>query len=218
MENITPSNFIEQAIVEDIKLKNLKEIVTRFPPEPNGYTHIGHAKAICIDFLTAQKFGGYTNLRMDDTNPSKESEDCVNALMNDIKWLGFEWKNMYYASDYYPFIYDCAIDLIKQGKAFVCDLNAEQISSMRGTLTEPGKESPFRNRSVEENLKLFEEMKAGKYADGEKTLRAKIDMNHPNINMRDPVIYRIMHVHHFRQGDKWCIYPMYDFAHPLSDA
>ena len=218
MENITPSNFIEQAIVEDIKLKNLKEIVTRFPPEPNGYTHIGHAKAICIDFLTAQKFGGYTNLRMDDTNPSKESEDCVNALMNDIKWLGFEWKNMYYASDYYPFIYDCAIDLIKQGKAFVCDLNAEQISSMRGTLTEPGKESPFRNRSVEENLKLFEEMRDGKYADGEKTLRAKIDMNHPNINMRDPVIYRIMHVHHFRQGDKWCIYPMYDFAHPLSDA
>jgi len=218
MENIIPSNFIEQAIVEDIKLKNLKEIVTRFPPEPNGYTHIGHAKAICIDFLTAQKFGGYTNLRMDDTNPSKESEDCVNALMNDIKWLGFEWKNMYYASDYYPFIYDCAIDLIKQGKAFVCDLNAEQISSMRGTLTEPGKESPYRNRSIEENLKLFEEMRDGKYSDGEKTLRAKIDMNHPNINMRDPVIYRIMHVHHFRQGDKWCIYPMYDFAHPLSDA
>jgi len=218
MENITPSNFIEQAIIDDIKEKNLKEIVTRFPPEPNGYTHIGHAKAICIDFLTAEKFGGYTNLRMDDTNPSKESEDCVRALMNDIEWLGFKWKNMYYASDYYPFIYDCAIDLIKQGKAFVCDLNAEQISSMRGTLTEPGKESPFRNRSIEENLKLFEEMKAGKYADGEKTLRAKIDMSHPNINMRDPVIYRIMHVHHFRQGDKWCIYPMYDFAHPLSDA
>ena len=218
MENITPSNFIEQAIIEDIKEKNLKEIVTRFPPEPNGYTHIGHAKAICIDFLTAEKFGGYTNLRMDDTNPSKESEDCVKALMNDIEWLGFKWKNMYYASDYYPFLYDCAVDLIKQGKAFVCDLNAEQVASMRGTLTEPGKESPYRNRSIEENLKLFEEMKDGKYADGEKTLRAKIDMSHPNINMRDPVIYRIMHVHHFRQGDKWCIYPMYDFAHPLSDA
>jgi len=218
MNIITPSNFIEQAIVDDIKEKNLTEIVTRFPPEPNGYTHIGHAKAICIDFLTAEKFGGYTNLRMDDTNPSKESEDCVKALMNDIEWLGFKWKNMYYASDYYPFIYDCAIDLIKQGKAFVCDLNAEQISSMRGTLTEPGKESPYRNRSIEENLQMFEDMRAGKYADGEKTLRAKIDMSHPNINMRDPVIYRIMHVHHFRQGDKWCIYPMYDFAHPLSDA
>ena len=218
MNIVTPSNFIEQAIVDDIKEKNLTEIVTRFPPEPNGYTHIGHAKAICIDFITAEKFGGYTNLRMDDTNPSKESEDCVKALMNDIEWLGFKWKNMYYASDYYPFIYDCAIDLIKQGKAFVCDLNAEQVSSMRGTLTEPGKESPYRNRSIEENLKLFEEMRDGKYADGEKTLRAKIDVSHPNINMRDPVIYRIMHVHHFRQGDKWCIYPMYDFAHPLSDA
>ena len=216
--NITPSNFIEQAIVEDIKTKGLKKIVTRFPPEPNGYTHIGHAKAICIDFLTAEKFHGYTNLRMDDTNPSKESEVYVKALMNDIKWLGFKWKHLYYASDYYEFIYQCAIDLIKQGKAFVCDLAADQVSNMRGTLTEPGQESPYRNRSIEENLKLFEEMRAGKFADGEKTLRAKIDMSHPNINMRDPVIYRIMHVRHFRQGDKWCIYPMYDFAHPLSDA
>lgn len=216
--DIVPSNFIEQAIVEDIKEVGIKKIITRFPPEPNGYTHIGHAKAICIDFLTAQKFGGYTNLRMDDTNPSKESEDCVNALMEDIKWLGFKWKNMYYASDYYPFLYDCAVDLIKQGKAFVCDLSAEEVANMRGTLTEPGKESPYRNRSIEENLKLFEEMRAGKYKDGEKTLRAKIDMSHPNINMRDPVMYRILHVSHFRQGNKWCIYPMYDFAHPLSDA
>ena len=218
MENITPSNFIEQAIVEDIKEKGLKKIVTRFPPEPNGYTHIGHCKAICIDFLTAEKFKGYTNLRMDDTNPSKESEDYVKALMDDIKWLGFKWKNLYYASDYYDFLYDCAIDLIKQGKAYVCELSADEISQSRGTLTEPGKESPYRNRSIEENLRLFEEMKAGKFADGEKTLRAKIDMASPNINMRDPVIYRIMHVPHFRQGNKWCIYPMYDFAHPLSDA
>ena len=218
MENITPSNFIEQSIVEDIKEKGLKKIVTRFPPEPNGYTHIGHCKAICIDFLTAEKFKGYTNLRMDDTNPSKESETYVKALMDDIKWLGFKWKNLYYASDYYDFLYDCAIDLIKQGKAYVCDLSADEISQTRGTLTEPGKESPYRNRSIEENLHLFEEMRAGKYADGEKTLRAKIDMANPNINMRDPVIYRIMHVTHYRQGDKWCIYPMYDFAHPLSDA
>lgn len=218
MENITPSNFIEQEIVSDIKEKGLKTIVTRFPPEPNGYTHIGHAKAICIDFMTAKKFKGYTNLRMDDTNPSKESMHYVKALMNDIKWLGFKWKHMYYASDYYEFIYDCAIDLIKQGKAFVCDLSADEISATRGTLTEPGKESPYRNRSIEENLKLFEDMRAGKFADGTRTLRAKIDMAHPNINMRDPVIYRIQHVRHFRQGDKWCIYPMYDFAHPLSDA
>ena len=218
MNEVIPSNFIEQAIVEDIKEKSLKTIVTRFPPEPNGYTHIGHAKAICIDFLTAKKFGGYTNLRMDDTNPSKESEDCVNALKDDIKWLGFKWKKMYYASDYYEFLYNCAIDLINQGKAYVCELTAEQISETRGTLTEPGKESPFRNRSVEENLKLFADMRAGKFKDGERTLRAKIDMSHANINMRDPVMYRVMHTHHFRQGNKWCIYPMYDFAHPLSDA
>ena len=216
--DITPSNFIEQAIVEDIKEKGLKKIITRFPPEPNGYTHIGHAKAICIDFLTAEKFKGYTNLRMDDTNPSKESEDYVKALENDIKWLGFKWKNLYYASDYYDFLYDCAVDLIEQGKAYVCDMTAEEISANRGTLTEPGKNSPYRERSVEENLKLFAEMKAGKFKDGEKTLRAKIDMSHPNINMRDPVIYRIMHVSHYRQGNKWCIYPMYDFAHPLEDA
>ena len=216
--NIIPSNFIEQAVVEDIKEKGLKKIVTRFPPEPNGFAHIGHAKAICIDFLTAEKFKGYTNLRMDDTNPNKENELYVKALKEDIKWLGFKWKNLTYASDYYEFLYNCAIDLIEQGKAFICDLSADEVSTMRGTLTEPGKESPYRNRSIEENLKLFKEMRAGKYADGQKTLRAKIDMSHPNINMRDPVIYRILHTKHFRQGDKWCIYPMYDFAHPLSDA
>lgn len=218
MENITPSNFIEQAIVDDIKEKGIKKIITRFPPEPNGYTHIGHAKAICIDFLTAQKFGGYTYLRMDDTNPGKESEHFVKALMRDIKWLGFKWKRLDYQSDYYDFLYDCAVDLIQQGKAYVCDLSAEEMSATRGTLTEAGKDSPYRNRSIEENMKLFEEMKAGKYKDGEKTLRAKIDMSHPNMNMRDPAIYRIMHVPHYRQGNKWCIYPIYDFAQPLSDA
>lgn len=218
MENITPSNFIEQAIIEDIKEKGIKKIITRFPPEPNGYTHIGHAKAICIDFLTAEKFGGHTYLRMDDTNPSKEDEHFVQALQDDIKWLGFKWERLDYQSDYYDFLYDCAVDLIKQGKAYVCDLTAEEMSATRGTLTEPGKESPYRNRSIEENLRLFEEMKAGKYKDGEKTLRAKIDMSHPNMNMRDPAVYRIMHATHYRYGDKWCIYPMYDFAQPLSDA
>ena len=217
IENITPSNFIEQAIVDDIKEKGLKQIVTRFPPEPNGYTHIGHAKAICIDFLTAKKFGGVTYLRMDDTNPGKESEHFVKALQNDIKWLGFKWKRLDYQSDYYQFFYDCAVDLIKQGKAYVCDLNAEQISETRGTLTEPGTNSPYRDRSVEENLKLFEEMKAGKFKEGEKTLRAKIDMSNPNINMRDPILYRITYATHYRQGNKWCIYPMYDFAQTLAD-
>lgn len=216
--DITPSNFIEQEILEDIKTKGLKKIVTRFPPEPNGFAHIGHAKAICINFSIGSKFNGYTNLRMDDTNPNKESEEYVKALCEDIKWLGFKWKNLYFASDYYDFLYDCAIDLIKQGKAFICDLTAEEVGNMRGTLTEPGQNSPYRNRTIEENLKMFEDMKAGKYKNAEKTLRAKIDMSHPNINMRDPIIYRILHVKHFRQGDKWCIYPMYDFAHPLSDA
>ncbi len=216
--NITPSNFIEQAIIDDIKEKGIKQIVTRFPPEPNGYPHIGHVKAMCIDFLTAEKFKGYTNLRMDDTNPSKESEHFVKALQSAIKWLGFRWKKMYYASDYYDFLFDCAVDLIKQGKAYVCDLSAEEISATRGTLTEPGKNSPYRNRSVEENLQMFMDMRADKYKDGEKTLRAKIDMKHPNINMRDPIIYRISHETHYRQGNKWCIYPMYDFAHPLEDA
>lgn len=215
--NITPSNFIEQAILEDIKEKGLKTIVTRFPPEPNGFTHIGHAKAICIDFLTAKKFGGYTYLRMDDTNPSKEDMKFVHALQEDIKWLGFKWKRMDYQSDYYEFFYACAVDLIEQGKAYVCDLSADEITATRGTLTEPGVNCADRERSVEENLKLFEEMRAGKFADGEKTLRAKIDMSHPNINMRDPVIYRILRATHYRMGDKWCIYPLYDFAQPLAD-
>ncbi len=217
MEEITISNFIEQAILEDIKEKGIKKIVTRFPPEPNGYTHIGHAKAICIDFLTAKKFGGYTCLRMDDTNPSKEDMKYVKALKEDIKWLGFKWKKLDFQSDYYDFFYECAVDLIKQGKAYVCDLTAEEITATRGTLTEPGINCEDRKRSVEENLKLFEEMKAGKYPDGSKTLRAKIDMSHPNMNMRDPVMYRIMRATHYRTGDKWCIYPLYDFAQPLAD-
>ena len=217
MEDIKPSNFIEQAIVQDIKEKGLKKIVTRFPPEPNGYTHIGHAKAICIDFLTAQKFGGYTYLRMDDTNPSKEDMKFVKALQEDIKWLGFKYKRLDYQSDYYDFFYNCAVDLIKQGKAYVCDLTAEEITATRGTLTEPGVNCKDRERTIEENLKLFEEMKQGKFPDGAKTLRAKIDMGHPNINMRDPVMYRILRATHYRMGDKWCIYPLYDFAQPLAD-
>ena len=216
--NIIPSNFIEQAVINDIEEKDLKQIVTRFPPEPNGYLHIGHCKAICIDFLTANKFGGYTNLRFDDTNPAKEDEEYVRSIQEDIKWLGFNWKAIYYASDYYDFLYDCAIDLIKQGKAYVCDLNADEVNATRGTLTEPGTNSPYRDRSIEENLKLFEDMRNDKFEDGAKTLRAKIDMSNPNINMRDPIMYRILHTTHYRQGDKWCIYPMYDFAHPLSDA
>lgn len=217
MENITPSNFIEQAILEDIKKYNLKKIITRFPPEPNGYTHIGHAKAICIDFLTAQKFGGYTYLRMDDTNPSKEDMKYVKALKEDLKWLGFKYKRLDYQSDYYDFFYKCAVDLIEQGKAYVCDLSADEITATRGTLTEPGVNCKDRERSIEENLRLFEEMKNGKYPDGSKTLRAKIDMSHPNINMRDPVMYRILRATHYRMGDKWCIYPLYDFAQPLAD-
>ena len=217
MENITPSNFIEQAIVDDIKKYNLKKIITRFPPEPNGYTHIGHAKAICIDFLIAQKFGGYTYLRMDDTNPSKEDMKYVKALKEDLKWLGFKYKRLDYQSDYYDFFYKCAVDLIEQGKAYVCDLSADEITATRGTLTEPGVNCKDRDRSIEENLRLFEEMKNGKHPDGSKTLRAKIDMSHPNINMRDPVMYRILRATHYRMGDKWCIYPLYDFAQPLAD-
>ena len=216
--DITPSNFIEQAVINDIEEKGLTKIITRFPPEPNGYLHIGHCKAVCIDFLTAQKFGGITNLRFDDTNPAKEDEEYVRSIQEDIKWLGFNWEAIYYASDYYDFLYDCAIDLIKQGKAYVCDLNADEVNATRGTLTEAGKESPYRNRSVEENLDLFARMRAGEFGDGDHTLRAKIDMAHSNINMRDPIMYRILHTTHYRQGDKWCIYPMYDFAHPLSDA
>ncbi len=216
--DIIPSNFIEQAVINDIKEKNLTKIITRFPPEPNGYLHIGHCKALCIDFLTAQKFGGITNLRFDDTNPAKEDEEYVNSIKEDISWLGFKWANIFYASDYYEFLYECAIDLIKQGKAYVCDLSADEVNATRGSLTEAGIESPYRNRSIEENLDLFARMRAGEFKDGERTLRAKIDMANPNINMRDPIMYRVLHTSHYRQGNKWCIYPMYDFAHPLSDA
>ena len=212
------SNFIHDAIDKDLADGVYDHIQTRFPPEPNGYLHIGHAKAICIDFGTAEKYHGKCNLRLDDTNPSKEDVEYVDAIKEDIKWLGFNWDNVYYASDYFDFIYSCALKLIKKGKAYVCDLSAEEIREYRGTLTEPGRESPYRNRSVEENLELFERMRKGEFEDGACSLRAKIDMTSSNLNMRDPVIYRIMHATHHRTGDKWCIYPMYDFAHPLSDA
>lgn len=213
-------NFIENFIDEDnASNKYGKRVHTRFPPEPNGYLHIGHAKSICLNFGIAQKYGGLTNLRFDDTNPSKENTEFVESIKKDVKWLGFDWGDrLYYTSDYFDQIYEYAVKLIKLGKAYVDDLTGEQIKAYRGTFNTPGKESPYRNRSVEENLRLFEEMKAGKYADGEKVLRAKIDMASPNINMRDPVIYRILHATHHRTGDKWCIYPMYDFAHPVSDA
>ena len=216
MEEI--SNFIKTIMEKDLEEGRVKQIVTRFPPEPNAYLHIGHARAIINDFELAKAFGGYTNLRFDDTNPVNEGAEYVQAIIDDIKWLGYEPKNIFFGSDYFEEQYNRAILLIKKGLAYVDDLNAEQITEYRGTLTEPGKESPCRNRSIEENLKLFQEMREGKYADGEKTLRAKIDMSHPNMNMRDPVIYRILHVPHHRQGNKWCIYPMYDFAHPLQDA
>lgn len=215
-----PSNFIQNEINDDLKNGRYGEgIHTRFPPEPNGYLHIGHAKSICLNFGLAQQYGGMCNLRFDDTNPVKEDVEYVDSIQADVKWLGFSWdKRMYYASDYFEKLYEFAVQLIKNGKAYVDDSNAEEIRAMRGTLTEAGKESPYRNRSVEENLALFEAMKQGEFADGEKVLRAKIDMASPNINMRDPVIYRIAHATHHRTGDAWCIYPMYDFAHPLSDA
>lgn len=214
------SNFIQNEINDDLKNGRYSEgIHTRFPPEPNGYLHIGHAKSICLNFGLAQQYGGMCNLRFDDTNPVKEDVEYVDSIQADVKWLGFSWdKRMYYASDYFEKLYEFAVQLIKNGKAYVDDSNAEEIRAMRGTLTEAGKESPYRNRSVEENLALFEAMKQGEFADGEKVLRAKIDMASPNINMRDPVIYRIAHATHHRTGDAWCIYPMYDFAHPLSDA
>ena len=212
------SNFITDFIDEDLENGVNSRIQTRFPPEPNGYLHIGHAKAICIDFATAEKYGGVCNLRLDDTNPSREDVEYVESIKEDIAWLGFHWGNVYYASEYFDFIYDCAVTLIKKGKAYVDDLTADEIRAYRGTLTETGKNSPYRDRSVEENLDLFARMTAGEFADGEKVLRAKIDMASPNMNMRDPVIYRIMHVSHHQTGDKWCVYPMYDFAHPLSDA
>ena len=209
------SNFIDK----DLETQKYGDKVhTRFPPEPNGYLHIGHAKSICLNFSTAEKYGGQCNLRYDDTNPVKEDVEYVDSIEEDVKWLGFQWDNRLWASDYFDEMYDCALDLIKKGKAYVCDLSADEIRAYRGTLKEPGKESPSRNRSVEENLKLFEEMREGKYADGEKVLRAKIDMASPNMNMRDPVIYRIAHISHHNTGDKWCIYPMYDFAHPIEDA
>ena len=212
-------NFIHQIIDEDnANGKYNGKVQTRFPPEPNGYLHIGHAKSICLNFSTAEKYGGVCNLRYDDTNPVKEDEEYVKSIEDDIRWLGFKWGEILWASDYFDTMYDAAVDLIKQGKAFVDDQSAEEISATRGTLTEPGKNSPYRDRSIEENLQLFEEMKEGKYADGEKCLRAKIDMASPNMNMRDPVIYRIVHATHHNTGDKWCIYPMYDFAHPLEDA
>ncbi len=217
MEEVVSKNFIEEAIEKDLAEGVYDHVQTRFPPEPNGYLHIGHAKAICIDFGNAQKYGGTCNLRLDDTNPSKEDTEYVDAIEEDIKWLGFEWDKELYASDYFDDIYECAIKLIKDGKAYVDDLSADEIREYRGTLTEPGKESPYRNRSVEENLDLFKRMTDGEFENGVRVLRAKIDMASPNLNMRDPIIYRIMHMDHHRTGDKWCVYPMYDFAHPISD-
>ncbi len=220
MEEIfeTPGNFIHDIIDEELKEGVNSRVQTRFPPEPNGYLHIGHAKAICIDFTTAMKYGGVCNLRLDDTNPSKEDIEYVESIKEDIEWLGFKWEECLYASSYFDFLYECAIKLIKDGKAYVDDLTAEQMREYRGTLTEPGKNSPYRDRSVEENLDLFKRMTDGEFPDGAKVLRAKIDMASPNMNMRDPAIYRIMHTSHHQTGDKWCVYPIYDFAHPLSDA
>ena len=217
-ENETPSNFILDFIDEDLAEGVYDKVQTRFPPEPNGYLHIGHAKAICIDFGTAQKYGGKCNLRLDDTNPTKEDVEYVDAIKEDIKWLGFDWDNVYYASDYFDFIYECALKLIDLGLAYVDELSADEIREYRGTLTEPGKESPYRNRPVAETKDLFARMTAGEFENGAMVLRAKIDMASSNLNMRDPIIYRIMKATHHRTGDKWCVYPMYDFAHPLSDA
>lgn len=218
-KELTPTNFIHEIIEEDLKNIRYKEIHTRFPPEPNGYLHIGHAKSICLNFTTAAKYGGKCNLRFDDTNPCKEDIEYVNSIMEDIKWLGFDWEDrLYFASDYFEQLYQYAIELIKAGKAYVCNLSPEEIKEYRGTLTVPGKESPYRNRSIEENLDLFERMRKGEFQDGSMTLRAKVDMSSPNLNMRDPVLYRILNAEHHRTGNKWCIYPMYDYAHPLSDA
>ncbi len=215
-----PSNFLRDIIAEDVRTKKFgdAQIQTRFPPEPNGYLHIGHAKAICIDFGLADEFGGKTNLRFDDTNPEKEEQEYVDSIQADVRWLGFHWDRLCYASDYFPQLYEWALQLVKAGKAYVDDLTADQIRQHRGTLTEPGKDSPFRNRTVEENLDLFTRMKAGEFPDGARVLRAKIDMASPNLNMRDPVMYRILHATHQRTGDQWCIYPMYDYAHGQSDS
>ena len=212
-------NFIEQEIEKDLAEGVYDHVQTRFPPEPNGYLHIGHAKSILLNYGLAKKYGGKFNMRFDDTNPTKEKEEFVHSILEDVKWLGADYEDrLFFASDYFQKMYECAVFLIKKGKAFVCDLSAEQIREYRGDFTTPGKESPYRNRSIEENLQLFEDMKAGKYQDGEKVLRAKIDMASPNINMRDPVIYRVAHMTHHNTGDTWCIYPMYDFAHPIEDA
>ena len=220
-ESASHKNFIEVEIEKDMGTKTEligKHVATRFPPEPNGYLHIGHAKSICLNFGLAKTYGGTCNLRFDDTNPTKESEEYVNSIKTDVQWLGFQWDNLLYASDYFGQLYDWAVQLIREGHAFVCDLNSEQMREYRGTLTEPGKNSPYRDRSVEENLDLFTRMKQGEFPDGARTLRAKIDMSSPNLNLRDPVMVRIMHAHHHRSGDQWCIYPMYDWAHGQSDS
>ncbi len=214
-----PSNFVRDIILDDLKSNKYEgRVQTRFPPEPNGYLHIGHAKAICLDFGLADEFGGHTNLRFDDTNPEKEETEYVESIKADVKWLGFHWDGLFYASDYFDQLYEWAMKLIKDGKAYVDDLSAEEIRKHRGTLTEPGKDSPYRNRAAAENLNLFERMRAGEFADGSRVLRAKIDMASPNLNMRDPVMYRIVHAEHHRTGAKWCIYPMYDYAHGESDS
>ena len=218
-KEVVSKNFIELAIDKDLAEGVYDHVCTRFPPEPNGYLHIGHAKSILLNYGLSQEYNGEFHMRFDDTNPTKEKTEFVDSIKADIQWLGADWRDhLYYASDYFPQMYEAAVKLIKKGKAFVCDLSAEEIREYRGTLTEPGKESPYRNRSVEENLDLFERMKNGEFEDGSKVLRAKIDMASPNINMRDPVIYRVAHMHHHRTGDTWCIYPMYDFAHPIEDA
>ncbi|MGA7080525.1 MAG: glutamine--tRNA ligase/YqeY domain fusion protein [Terriglobales bacterium] len=215
-----PSNFIRDAVIEDLKTKKYGDalIQTRFPPEPNGYLHIGHAKSICLNFGLADEFGGKTNLRFDDTNPEKEEQEYVDSILKDVRWLGFEWDGLYYASDYFDQLYEWAIKLIKEGKAYIDDLSAEEIRKYRGTLTEPGKESPHRNRAIEENLDLFDRMRKGEFPDGSRVLRAKIDMASPNLNLRDPIMYRILHAEHNRTGGKWCLYPMYDYAHGQSDS
>lgn len=218
-QEVKSSDFIRDIIDTDLAEKRVQGVVTRFPPEPNGYLHIGHAKSICLNFGIARDYQGRCHLRFDDTNPAKEENEYIDSIQDNVRWLGFDWaQHLYYASDYYGKLHEMAVNLIKKGKAFVCDLNADQIREYRGTLTKPGKESPFRNRSVEENLDLFERMRLGEFAEGVRVLRAKIDMSSPNINMRDPVIYRVVKAEHPRTGQAWCIYPMYDFAHPLSDA
>ena len=218
-KEVISKNFIEQIIDKDLEEGRCDSVVTRFPPEPNGYLHIGHAKSILLNYGLAQKYGGKFHLRFDDTNPTKEKSEFVDSIKEDVKWLGVEYEdNLFFASNYFEQMYEAAVKLIKKGKAYVCDLSAEEIREYRGTLKEPGKDSPYRNRTVQENLALFEEMKDGKYEDGTKVLRAKIDMASPNINMRDPVLYRVARMTHHNTGDEWCIYPMYDFAHPIEDA